>query len=135
MENSLRSVFGLAKLSGFWVRGFLSEIAGELQTTFVGHEKLVETCVDGIWVLAIMNGWRPFSRFSKAKWVWVRGFLSEIAGELQTTFVGHKKLVETSGNGIWGSAIMSGWRAFLRFWVSKAKWVQPKIVVALKNRR
>ena len=75
MENSLRSVFGLAKLSGFWVRGFLSEIAGELQTTFVGHEKLVETCVDGIWVLAIMNGWRPFSRFwGLAKlsgfWVW-----------------------------------------------------------------
>ena len=60
MENSLRSVFGLAKLSGFWVRGFLSEIAGELQTTFVGHEKLVETCVDGICVSAIMSGWRPF---------------------------------------------------------------------------
>ena len=63
------------------------------------------------------------------------GFLSEIAGKLQTTFVGHEKLVETSGNGIWGSAIMSGWRAFSRFWVSKAKWVQPKIVVALRNRK
>ena len=60
MENSLRSVFGLAKLSGFWVRGFLSEIACGLQTTFIRHKKLVETCIDGIWVLAIMNGWRPF---------------------------------------------------------------------------
>ena len=97
---------------GFGFGGFLSEIAGKLQTTFVGHEKLVETCVDGIWVLAIMNGWRPFSRFSKAKWVWVRGFLSEIAGELQTTFVGHKKLVETCVDGIWVSAIMNGWRPF-----------------------
>ena len=97
---------------GFGFGGFLSEIAGKLQTTFVGHEKLVETCVDGIWVLAIMNGWRPFSRFSKAKWVWVRGFLSEIAGELQTTFVGHKKLVETCVDGIWVSAIMNVWRPF-----------------------
>ena len=41
-------------------RGKISEIAGKLQTTFVGHEKLVETCVDGIRVSLIMNGWRPF---------------------------------------------------------------------------
>ena len=75
-----------------------------------------------------MNGWRPFSRFSEAKWVWVRGFLSEIAGELQTTFVGHKKLVETCVDGIWVSAIMNGWRPFPRFWVSQAKWADPKVL-------
>ena len=67
------------------------------------------------------------------------GFLSEIAGKLQRTFVGHEKLVETSGNGIWGSAIMSGWGPFSRFWASQAKcglsqkcWVEG---VPLRNRR